>query len=77
MDPHDRQSYKRRYIILTNRCFIFIENAESCNHLTPLPLHSQAMGHGPWLLGINWTIASSIKDELKAWEFLCKGNKKF
>lgn len=67
----------KRGITLSNRCFLCKENAESCNHLLlhcPFTQKLLTIVHG--LLGIKWIIASSIKDELKAREFLRKGNKK-
>lgn len=58
----------KRDIILSNRCFLCKNNAESSNHLLlwcPITYKLWTMVYG--LLGICWAMAASVKDELFAW----------
>lgn len=68
----------KRGIVLTKKCFLCKNNAESSNHLLfwcPITYNLRTMVYG--LLGICWVMVGSVKDELFAREIVCKKNKNF
>lgn len=63
----------RRDCIGVNRCYLCKQAAESCSHL----LEWWLMTSNLWsivynLIRISWIIAGSVKEEIWAWENLCK-----
>lgn len=66
----------RRGGIWVNRCYLCKQDAESCNHILlrcPIAYSLWFMVYG--LLGINWVIAGTLREELWAWGNVCKQKK--
>lgn len=63
----------RRGHILVSGCYLCMEAVESCNHLLlwcPVTYSLWNIVHS--LLGINWIIGGTVKNELWVWDEICK-----
>lgn len=58
---------------MVNKCYLCMNAVESCNHLLlwcPAAYDLWNMIYG--LLGIKWVMSGAVREEILAWDELCK-----